>query len=164
MAAPILYHLKGKRVFVAGHNGMVGSALVNRLRAEDCEIMLAPRRSLDLRRQADVEAWFAAHKPQAVIHAAGTVGGIWANRTRPAEFIYDNILMTSNVIDASYRSDVEKLLFLGSSCIYPKMAPQPIQEGDLLSGPLEETNAWYAVANKDKQVWLMRAPEVLCGR
>lgn len=146
MTAPVLFPLKGRRVFVAGHNGMVGAALVRRLAAEDCEILFAGRDMLDLRRQADVESWFAAHRPDTVLLAAGTVGGILANQSRPAEFIFDNLAIETNVIDAAYRSGVEKLLFLGSSCIYPKAAAQPIVEDALLSGPLEPTNQWYAVA------------------
>jgi GDP-L-fucose synthase len=146
MNPAVSYPLKGKRVFVAGHSGMVGSALVRRLEAEDCEILTVSHGDLDLRRQADVDAWFAAHRPEAVFHAAGTVGGILANASRPAEFLYDNLAMGGNLIEAARRFGVEKLLFLGSSCIYPKFAPQPIGEEALLTGPLEDTNAWYAIA------------------
>ncbi|MFT3811480.1 MAG: GDP-L-fucose synthase [Micropepsaceae bacterium] len=146
MTAPEIYALKGKRVFVAGHRGMAGSAIVRRLEREDCEILTIDRAGLDLRRQGDVEAWFAAHRPQAVFLAAGTVGGILANATRPAEFLGDNLAIELNVIEAAYRTGIEKLLFLGSSCIYPKFAHQPIREEDLLSGPLEPTNEPYAIA------------------
>lgn len=144
--APVPYSLIGKRVFVAGHRGMVGSAIVRRLRTEDCEVLIADRSELDLRRQSDVERWFGERRPHAVFHAAGTVGGIFANATRPAEFLFDNLAMEANVIEAAYRTGVEKLLFLGSSCIYPREADQPIHESALLSGPLEATNEWYAVA------------------
>jgi len=146
VTAPVIYPLKGKRVFVAGHRGMAGSAIVRRLAAEDCDVLSVDRSALDLRRQAELEHWFAKHKPEAVFVAAGTVGGILANATRPAEFLADNLGIELNVIDAAYRSGVEKLLFLGSSCIYPKFAAQPIQEDALLSGPLEPTNEPYAIA------------------
>lgn len=140
------YSLSKKRVFVAGHRGMVGSAIVRRLEAENCEIVAAPRRDIDLRRQEDVEAWMKAVRPDAVFLAAARVGGIYANDTLPAEFLYDNLIIEANLIEAARRTDVEKLLFLGSSCIYPKYAPQPIAEGALLTGPLEPTNEWYAIA------------------
>jgi GDP-L-fucose synthase len=140
------YTLAGKRVWVAGHRGMVGAALVRRLAAEGCEVLVAERRDADLSRQAEVEGWIAEHKPQAVFLAAAKVGGILANDTRAAEFLYDNLMIEANVIDAAYRSGVEKLLCLGSSCIYPKLAAQPIVEEALLSGPLEPTNEWYALA------------------
>ena len=140
------YTLAGKRVWVAGHRGMVGAALVRRLAEEGCEVLVAERRDADLSRQAEVEEWMAARKPQAVFVAAAKVGGILANDTRPAEFLYDNLMIEANVIDAAYRTGVEKLLCLGSSCIYPKLAPQPIVEDALLSGPLEPTNEWYALA------------------
>ena len=146
MSAPAIFSLKGKRVFVAGHRGMAGSAIARRLADEDCEILTIDRTGLDLRRQSDVEAWFAAHRPQAVFLAAGTVGGIMANATRPAEFLSDNLAIELNTIEAAFRSGVEKLLFLGSSCIYPKFAAQPIREEALLSGPLELTNEPYAIA------------------
>ena len=140
------YSLEGKRVWVAGHRGMVGSALVRRLASERCEILTAGRDRVDLRRQADVESWMEEAKPQAVFVPAATVGGILANDTRPAEFLYDNLMIEANVINAAWRMGIEKLLFLGSSCIYPKMAPQPMVEDALLTGPLEPTNQWYAVA------------------
>ena len=151
-----VYDLTGKRVYVAGHRGMVGSALVRRLQTEDCEVLSVGRDVVDLRRQADVEGWMAKEKPQAVFVAAATVGGILANDTRPAEFIYDNLLIEANLIDAAFKCGVEKLLFLGSSCAYPKLAPQPISEDALLSGALEPTNQWYAVA-KIAGIMLCRA-------
>lgn len=138
--------VKGKRVFVAGHRGMVGSALVRRLAVEDCEIITAGRDILDLRVQADARDWLAEKKPDAVILAAAKVGGILANDTYPADFLYDNLVMEANIIEGAFQAGVEKLLFLGSSCIYPKHAPQPISEDALLSGPLEPTNEWYAIA------------------
>jgi GDP-L-fucose synthase len=131
---------------VAGHKGLVGSALVRRLQSEGCEILAAPRETVDLRRPDQVELWMADTKPQAVFLAAARVGGIYANDTRPAEFIYDNLMIQSNVVEASRRVGVEKLMLLGSSCIYPRLAPQPIPESALLTGPLEPTNQWYAVA------------------
>lgn len=140
------YDLKGKRVWVAGHRGLVGSALVRRLAAEDCEIVTADRARVDLRRQAEVEAWMADVRPQAIFLAAAKVGGILANDSFPAEFLYENLMIEANVIEAARREGVEKLLFLGSSCIYPKLAPQPIAESALLTGPLEPTNEWYAIA------------------
>ena len=140
------YELSGKRVFVAGHGGMVGSALLSRLAREDCEILTAERAHLDLRRQAETEAWFEQNRPQAVFMAAAKVGGIVANRDLPAEFIYDNLAIAINVMRAAHQTGVEKLLYLGSSCIYPRLAPQPISEAALLTGPLEPTNAAYAIA------------------
>ncbi|HYR34108.1 MAG TPA: GDP-L-fucose synthase [Burkholderiales bacterium] len=140
------YPLKGKRVWVAGHRGMAGSAIMRRLKSEDCEILAAPRDELDLRRQAAVEAWLAERRPQAVFLAAARVGGILANSSRPAEFIYDNLAIETNIIQAARQAGVEKLLFLSSSCVYPRLAPQPMKEEVLLTGPLEPTNEWYAVA------------------
>jgi GDP-L-fucose synthase len=140
------YRLKGKRVWVAGHRGMAGSAIVRRLAAEDCETLTVGRDQVDLRRQDAVEDWVAAHRPQAVFVAAATVGGILANSKRPAEFLYDNLAIETNIIHAAWKAGVEKLLFLGSSCIYPRLAPQPMTEEMLLTGPLEPTNEWYAVA------------------
>jgi len=139
------FPLSGKRVYVAGQNGMVGSALVRRLGAENCDILTAPR-AVDLREQAAVREWFAANRPDVVIVAAATVGGIAANDAYPGEFLYDNLMIEANLIEAARQSGVAKLLFLGSSCIYPKLAPQPIAEDALLTGPLEPTNEWYAVA------------------
>ncbi len=141
-----LYSLSGKKVWVAGHRGMAGSAIVRRLAAENCEILTVDRSSVDLRRQAETEEWMAANKPQAVFVAAGKVGGILANSTRPGEFIYDNMQIEFNVIHAARMVGVEKLLFLGSSCIYPREAAQPMREDVLLTGRLEPTNEWYAIA------------------
>ncbi len=140
------YELSGKRVWVAGHRGMVGSALVRRLASEDCEILTAGRKDVDLRRQGEVESWVEREKPDCVIVAAATVGGILANDSRPGEFLYDNLAIEANIVEAARRAQVEKLLFLGSSCIYPRLAPQPMREDSLLSGPLEPTNQWYAIA------------------
>ncbi len=140
------YSLAGKRVFVAGHGGMVGSALVRRLGREGCEIITVSRSELDLKDQAAVRAWFDDRRPDAVFLAAAKVGGILANDSYPADFLYDNLMIEANVVEAAHRSNVGKLLFLGSSCIYPKLAPQPIQEDALLGGPLEPTNEWYAIA------------------
>lgn len=141
-----IYELSGKRIYVAGHQGMVGAALVRRLNELGMKPMTAARRDVDLRDQSTVKEWFAANKPDVVFVAAATVGGILANSTRPAEFIYDNLVIETNLIDAAHRNDTERLIFLGSSCIYPKHAPQPIREDSLLSGPLEPTNQWYAIA------------------
>lgn len=140
------FRIAGRRVWVAGHTGMVGSAIVRRLTSEDCEILTVERAKVDLRRQTEVEEWMESAKPEVVFVAAATVGGILANDSRPAEFIYDNLAIENNIIHAAWRTGVIKLLFLGSSCIYPQMAPQPISEGALLSGPLEPTNQWYGVA------------------
>jgi len=140
------YNLRGKRVFVAGHRGMVGAAIVRRLASEDCEVLTVDRGAVDLRDQAGVRAWLADRRPNAVVLAAAKVGGILANDTYPADFLYDNLAIETAVIEGSFRADVEKLLFLGSSCIYPKFAPQPITEEALLTGPLEPTNEWYAIA------------------
>jgi GDP-L-fucose synthase len=141
-----IYSLAGKRVWVNGHRGMVGSALVRRLESEDCKILKSTSDELDLRRQSDVEAWMEVQKPDAIFLCAATVGGILANETRPAEFIYDNMMIETNVIHGAWRTGVEKLLFMGSACIYPREAPQPIPEDCLLTGPLEPTNEWYAIA------------------
>ena len=141
-----MYDLTGKRVVVAGHRGMVGSAIVRRLGREDCAVLTAARQELDLLDQAAVNAWMVEHRPQAVVIAAAKVGGIMANNTYPADFIYQNLVIETNLIHAAYKTGCEKLLFLGSSCIYPKFADQPITEDALLTGPLEPTNEWYAVA------------------
>jgi GDP-L-fucose synthase len=134
-------------IFVTGHRGMVGSALLRRLaRAGFTDLLTATRQQLDLRDQAAVDAWFEAQQPAYVIHAAGTVGGIHANNTRPADFLYDNLMIHATVLQASYRNKVQKLLYLGSSCIYPRDCPQPIKEDYLLTGPLEKTNEAYAIA------------------
>ncbi|MGA3332602.1 MAG: GDP-L-fucose synthase [Terracidiphilus sp.] len=140
------FELAGRRVWVAGHRGMAGSAIARRLQRESCEIVTATRGELDLLRQADVHAWLAGRKIDAVFLAAATVGGILANSTRPAEFLYDNLVIESNVIHAAKEAGVKKLLFLASSCIYPRMAEQPMREEALLTGPLEPTNEWYAIA------------------
>jgi GDP-L-fucose synthase len=135
------------KVFVAGHRGLVGSALVRRLQATaDVQLLLRTRAELDLTSQAAVRAFFEAERPDQVYLAAAKVGGILANDTRPAEFIHENLVIQSNLIDAAYRHGTRKLLFLGSSCIYPKQAPQPMPESCLLTGPLEPTNEWYAIA------------------
>ena len=140
-----LYDLSGKRIYVAGHGGMVGQALARRLEREDCEVLTAPR-TVDLREQAAVREWFADHRPDAVLLAAARVGGIAANAARPGEFLYDNLAIAANVIEAARQADCGKLLFLGSSCIYPKFADQPISENTLLTGALEPTNEAYAIA------------------
>jgi GDP-L-fucose synthase len=146
MSPPLLFDLKGKRVYVAGHRGMAGSAIVRRLANEHCEILTADRTTLDLTDQHATEQWLAASKPDAVFLAAGHVGGIYANDTYPADFIVSNLAIALNVIRGSFKAGVGKLLALGSSCIYPKLAPQPMSEEALLTGPLEPTNEWYAVA------------------
>ena len=140
------FELSGRRVFVAGHRGMVGSALVRRLAREGCEVLVAPREELDLLDRAAVDAWFDRERPDAVFLAAAKVGGILANTTWPYEFIQQNLAIALNVIDAAHRFDTAKLLFLGSSCIYPKLAAQPMAEECLLTGPLEPTNEPYAIA------------------
>jgi len=140
------YPLSGKRVFVAGHRGMAGSAIARRLESEDCDVLIATRQDVDLMDQTATRAWFARERPDAVLVAAAKVGGILANDSYPADFLYDNLVIEANVIEASHRCDVEKLLFLGSSCIYPKFAAQPMNEDELLTGELEPTNEWYAIA------------------
>jgi len=143
--API-FDLSGRRIYVAGHRGMVGAALVRRLRSEACDILTTERRELDLTRQADTESWINRVRPDVVIVAAAKVGGIAYNNAFPVEFLADNLAIELNLIRAAHAAGVHKLLFLGSSCIYPKLAPQPIVEDALLTGPLEPTNEWYAVA------------------
>lgn len=140
------FDLAGRKVFVAGHRGMVGSAIVRRLQGEGCNVVVAGRDVMDLRDQTAVRGWFERERPDAVFLAAAKVGGILANDSYPADFLYDNLMIETNVIEAAHRIDVAKLLFLGSSCIYPKFAPQPIVESALLTGPLEPTNEWYAIA------------------
>jgi GDP-L-fucose synthase len=140
------FDLRGKKVFVAGHRGMVGAALARRLATEGVELLTVPRSEVDLRDQAQVAGWFAKKRPQAVFLAAAKVGGIVANNTLRAEFIYDNLILATNVIHAAHQNGVEKLMFLGSSCIYPRLAPQPLREDSMLTGPLEETNEPYAIA------------------
>ncbi len=144
---PAPYNLEGKRVYVAGHRGMVGAAIADRLAEENCAaILTATRDQLDLARQSAVEDWMAREKPDAVFVAAAKVGGILANDTYPADFLYENLMIEANIIHAAHMIGVKKLLFLGSSCIYPKFAPQPIPEDALLTGALEPTNEWYAIA------------------
>ena len=143
---PPLFDLKRKRVYVAGHTGMVGSAIMRRLKSEDCEILAADRKSLDLTNQRATEDWLAQMRPDAIFLAAGLVGGIHANNTYPADFIANNLAIALNVIRGAHATGVKKLLALGSSCIYPKLAPQPMTEEALLTGPLEPTNEWYAIA------------------
>jgi GDP-L-fucose synthase len=140
------FELKGKTVFVAGHRGMVGAALVRRLAQEDVELLTVPRSEVDLRDQAAVFGWFAAKRPQAVFLAAAKVGGIVANDTLRGEFLYDNLIIATNVIHAAHVNGAEKLMFLGSSCIYPRLASQPLREDSMLTGPLEPTNEPYAIA------------------
>lgn len=140
------YSLKGKKIWVAGHHGMVGSALVRRLQGEGCIVLTVNRGELDLTRQLDVETWISEKRPDAIFLAAAKVGGILANDMYPANFIYQNLMIEANIIQAAFLTSVEKLLFLGSSCIYPKMASQPMNEAALLTGPLEPTNEWYAIA------------------
>lgn len=146
MATKIIFPLKGKRVWVAGHRGLVGSALVRRLQREECDILVADRTIVDLTQSTQVERWMAEARPDAIFMAAAKVGGILANDTYAADFLYQNLMIAANVTEAAHRQGVHKLLFLGSSCIYPKEAPQPIREDALLTGPLEPTNEWYAVA------------------
>ena len=146
MMPPLLYDLRGKRVFVAGHSGMAGAAIMRRLASEGCDLLTAGRDELDLRQQTPTEEWFRAKRPDAVFLAAGHVGGIHANAAYPAEFIVDNTAIALNVMRAAATAKVGKLLYLGSSCIYPRLAPQPIAEDQLLAGPREPTNEWYAVA------------------
>ena len=140
------FDLDGKRVYVAGHGGMVGGAIVRRLATERCTVLTADRRKLDLTRQAETESWLAATKPDVVVVAAARVGGIAYNNSHPVEFLADNLAIELNLIRGAHAAGVRKLLFLGSSCIYPKHAAQPMTEEMLLTGPLEPTNEWYAVA------------------
>jgi GDP-L-fucose synthase len=141
-----LFELTGKSVFVAGHRGMVGQALVRRLSAEDVQLVTATKAELDLRNQSMVDEWFARTRPEVVFLAAAKVGGILANNVLRGEFIYENLMIAANVVQAAHINGTRKLMFLGSSCIYPKLAPQPIHETSLLGGPLEPTNEPYAIA------------------
>lgn len=143
---PIPYHLTNKKIFVAGHGGMVGAALVRRLKREGCDIVTAARDELNLEDQASVDAWLNSVRPDAVFLAAAKVGGIEANRSYPVDFLERNLRIAANVIKAAHDAKTEKLVFLGSSCIYPREAPQPMREDALLTGPLEPTNQWYAIA------------------
>ncbi len=142
----VIYPLAGKRVWVAGHRGMVGQAIVRQLASEGCEVLTAGRAEADLTRQAEVEAWMGRVKPDAIFVAAANVGGSLANDNYAADFLYDNLMIEANIVEAAYRAGVGKLMMLGSSCIYPKFAPQPITEDALLTGALEPTNQWYAIA------------------
>ena len=142
----MIYDLRGKRIWVSGHRGMVGSAVVRRLERENCEVICASRDVVDLTNQRAVADWMAQTKPDAIVLAAARVGGILANSTYPVDFLYDNLMIEANIIHAAHENAVERLLFLGSSCIYPKEAQQPITEDSLLTGPLEPTNEWYAIA------------------
>jgi GDP-L-fucose synthase len=142
----IPFNLNGKTVFVAGHRGMVGGALLRRLAPENVRLMTVGRSEVDLRDQAEVNKWFGDRRPQVVFLAAAKVGGIVANNTLRGEFLYDNLIIAANVIHAAHLNDAEKLMFLGSSCIYPKLAPQPLREDSMLAGPLEPTNEPYAIA------------------
>lgn len=146
MSEGVLLSLSGLRVWVAGHRGMVGSAIVRRLQGEACTILTAGRQEVDLCRQEQVERWMAENRPDVVFLAAARVGGILANSTRPAEFIYENLAIETNIIHAAHLTKVRKLVFLGSSCIYPRLAEQPMVEEALLTGPLEPTNESYAIA------------------
>jgi GDP-L-fucose synthase len=146
MAAMTEFPLTGKRIWVAGHRGMAGAAIARRLASEQCEVLTATRAELDLLSQAQVAAWMGDSKIDAVFLAAATVGGILANSTRPVDFLYQNLVIETNVIHDAWQTGVKKLLFLGSSCIYPRMAEQPMREEALLTGPLEPTNEWYAIA------------------
>ena len=141
-----MYTLQNKRVWVAGHRGLVGSAVVRRLEAENCAVMTASRAQVDLLNQLAVNTWMDENRPDAIILAAAKVGGILANDTFPADFLYENLMIEANVLSAAKRVGTEKLLLLGSSCIYPKLAPQPSREDSLLTAPLEPTNEWYAIA------------------
>jgi GDP-L-fucose synthase len=146
MKTEVVFPLEGKRVWVAGHRGMVGSAIVRRLANENCDVVTATRAEVELKNPAQVNAFVADTRPDAIFMAAAKVGGILANDTYPADFLYDNLMIAANVTEAAHRHGVGKMLFLGSSCIYPKLAPQPIPEDALLTGPLEATNEWYAIA------------------
>jgi GDP-L-fucose synthase len=144
--APPLFDLAGRRIFVAGHKGMVGAALMRRLASEQVELMVADRGALDLSRQSETETWLRDNRPDVVVVAAARVGGIAYNNAYPVDFLADNLAIELNLIRGAFAAGVRKLLFLGSSCIYPKLAPQPMREEMLLTGPLEPTNEWYAVA------------------
>jgi GDP-L-fucose synthase len=146
VSPPLLFDLAGARIFVAGHRGMAGAAIARRLAREHCEILTADRATLDLTRQGETERWLSDARPDVVVLAAARVGGIHANNSFPADFIADNLAIALNVISGALAAGVRKLLFLGSSCIYPREAPQPMNEDMLLTGPLEPTNQWYAVA------------------
>jgi GDP-L-fucose synthase len=146
MTSPVIFPLANRKIYVAGHRGMVGSALVRQLRSIPCEIITAGSGEVDLRRQAEAERFITTMRPEVIFVAAATVGGILANKTNPGRFLYDNLMIEANLVEAARQNGVKKLLFLGSSCIYPRMAKQPIVEEELLTGPLEETNQWYSIA------------------
>lgn len=140
------FTLAGKRIWVAGHRGMVGGAVVRRLASENCEVIVAGRDEVDLVEQAQVREWMEKKRPDAIVLAAAKVGGIKANSDFPVDFLYQNLMIEANILQAAHEQEVSRVLFLGSSCIYPKLAPQPIAEDSLLTGPLEPTNEWYAIA------------------
>lgn len=142
----MLFSLENKKIWIAGHNGMVGSAIMRSLENQKCELITINRESLDLSRQDETQDWIATQKPDVIFMAAAMVGGIHANATYPAQFIHDNLAIQTNIIHAAYKNNVKKLMFLGSSCIYPKSCPQPMKEDDLLTGALEATNQPYAIA------------------
>ena len=142
----MVYSLDGKRVWVAGHRGMVGGAVVRRLESENCDVLLAGRDIVDLSDQLAVQDWMAINRPDCIVVAAAKVGGIHANNSAPVDFLQNNLVIQSNILAAAHANDVQRLLFLGSSCIYPKYADQPIREDSLLTGALEPTNEWYAIA------------------
>jgi GDP-L-fucose synthase len=146
MTSPVIFSLTNRKIYIAGHRGMVGSALARRLRSIPCEIITAGSGEVDLRRQIEAERFVAEMRPEVIFVAAATVGGILANDTNPGRFLYDNLMIEANLVEAARQNGVKKLLFLGSSCIYPRMAKQPIAEEELLTGPLEETNQWYSIA------------------
>ncbi|MEP3525425.1 MAG: GDP-L-fucose synthase [Hyphomicrobiales bacterium] len=141
-----MFDLSNKKVCVTGNRGMVGAALVRRLQSENCDILGVGRKEVDFINQAAVETWMQSSKPDVVFIAAAKVGGIHANNIYPADFLYENLMIEANLIHAAFKAGVEKLVFLGSTCIYPRLAPQPMQEDSLLTGPLEPTNQWYAIA------------------
>ena len=146
-SAGLMANFTGKRrIWVAGHRGMVGSAILRRLAGENVDVLTVGREDLDLREQAAVRTWIAREKPDVIILAAAKVGGIFANDAYPVDFLVENLVIETNIVQAAHQADVERLVFLGSSCIYPKFAPQPIKEEALLTGPLEPTNEWYAIA------------------
>jgi GDP-L-fucose synthase len=144
--AKYFFDIAGKKIFIAGHNGMVGSAILKKLSTQDCIIQTVDRSKLDLTNQQDVRDWFGINSPDVVLLCAAKVGGIYANNEFPVDFLYKNLMIQANVIHSSFTANVKKLVFLGSSCIYPRVTPQPIKEQSLLTGPLEPTNEWYAIA------------------
>ena len=157
------YDLTGKRIWVAGHRGMVGGAVVRRLASEGCDVITAGRDVVDLVDQAAVRTWMQANRPDAIVLAAAKVGGIKANSDFPVDFLYQNLMIEANILQSAHEADVDRVLFLGSSCIYPKLAPQPIPEDALLTGPLEPTNEWYAIA-KIAGIKLIQAYRMQHGR